>query len=167
MKKMLPVLLVLTSCSAGPAPRIDLAHQDRAVLEAPAAKVVAIASPSAGGRLTTYSLAGENILLKERGFQLDIGPEMRKIPSHPAIWSGRYVATPLGTSSIRLTSEVDPALGIRVVKEVGIDPSNGALEIVGKMRTTRPTRAGTRRGGTGSCCRRGGRRRRAGGSCPR
>ncbi|HEX7899511.1 MAG TPA: hypothetical protein VF950_17215 [Planctomycetota bacterium] len=133
MKKMLPVLLLVSTSCGAPAPRLDVA-QDRAVLEAPAAKVVAVANPVAGGRLIEYSLGGENILLKDRGFQLDIGPEMRKIPAHPAIWTGKYTALPFGTSSVRLSSEIDPALGVRVVKEVGIDPANGALEIVGKMR---------------------------------
>jgi hypothetical protein len=131
MKKMVPLLLVLTSCS-GPGGKFSVA-QDRVEWEAPAAKVVAAANPLGGGRITTYSLGGENILLKDKGFQLDIGPEPRKLPAHAAIWSGAYAATQ-GKGSIRLTSEIDPALGIRVVKEVGIDPSNGALEIVGKMR---------------------------------
>ena len=133
MKMMLPLLLLVSMSCAAPAPRIDVG-QDRVVLEASTAKAVAVANPVAGGRLTVYSLGGENILLKDKGFQLDIGPEMRKIPAHPVIWSGKYAAAPLGKSAVRLTSDLDPALGIRVVKEVGIDSSNGALEIVGKMR---------------------------------
>ena len=132
MKMMLPLLLLISTSCSGPGARSNVA-QDRVEWEAPAAKVVAAANPLVGGRLTTYSLGGENILLKDKGFQLDIGPEPRKLPAHAAIWSGAYTVTQ-GKGSIRLTSELDPALGIRVVKEVGIDPSNGALEIVGKMR---------------------------------
>jgi hypothetical protein len=134
MKKFLPLLLWLGACSGGPSTRLDLAQAGRIVLEAPEANVVAVAASDVGGRLTSYSLGGESILLKDRGFQLDIGPEMRQIPPHPAIWSGRYTAAPVGTSAVRLTSETDGALGVQVVKELGLDPRNGALEIVGKMR---------------------------------
>jgi hypothetical protein len=135
MKKMIPLFLALGGCHSGPSTEITLKKDGRAVLEAPAAKVVAVVNPDAGGRIVEYSLGGENILLKEKGFQLDIGPEMRKIPAHPAIWSGRYEPERLRISSgFRFTSQKDPALGLQVLKEVGIDSQNGALEIVGRMR---------------------------------
>ena len=132
MKNLLPALLVLASCSGGPPPAVVLSG-GRATIQAPAAKVTAVAAPDLGGRIISYQVDGEEILAKDRGFQLDIGPEMRQIPAHPAIWSWEYAATTLGTTALRLTSQVDGALGLRVVKEVGIQPGNGALEIVGKM----------------------------------
>lgn len=133
MKQLLFPLVLLAGCSGGPTSRA-LVQDERAVLEAPAAKVVAIATPAAAGRITTYSLDGENILLKDRGFLLDVGPEMRQIPPHPKLDRERYAAKALGTSSFRLTSEPDAGLGLQIVKEVGIDASTGALELVGKMR---------------------------------
>ena len=135
MKKILPLWLCLAACSSSaPTSRIDLTQAGRVVLEAPAAKVAAVVAPEVGGRLTAYSLDGQSILLKDRGFLLDIGPEMRQIPPHPVLSSGRYTPAPLGMSGVRLTSEPDATLGLQVVKELGIDPQNGALEIVGKMR---------------------------------
>lgn len=134
MKKITAVFLLLASCGGGPNAKVEL-KDNRVVLEAPDAKVVAVVSPDLGGRLITYSLGGDNILLKEKGFQLDIGPEARKIPPHPAIWSGRYEPELLRISpGYRFTSAPDPGLGIKVVKEIGIDARNGALEIVGRMR---------------------------------
>ncbi len=134
MKKLLPALLgILASCSGGP-PSPVIFSGGRVTIQAPAAKVAAVAAPDLGGRIISYQLDGQEILAKERGFQLDIGPEMRQIPAHPALWAWEYAAAPLGTSALRLTSQADGALGLQVVKEVGIDPASGALEVVGKMR---------------------------------
>lgn len=135
MKKMIPLCLLLGACSGGHPHTRAQVEGGRAVLEASDVKVAAVLHPDAGGRLVSYSLRGEDILLKDRGFQLDIGPEMRKIPAHPAIWSGKYELTQLRTTSgFRLTSAPETSLGLRVVKEVGIDGKTGGLEIVGKMR---------------------------------
>lgn len=136
MKKTLALFLALTAGCAelGPSSQVKESKAGRFELSAPDARVLAEIAPELGGRVVTYSLGGENILLPEKGCQIDIGPEPRKIPAHPAIWSGRYEHTHLRTApGVRLRSAPEPNLGLRVVKEFGIDARTGALELVAKM----------------------------------
>ncbi|HYF00264.1 MAG TPA: hypothetical protein VEJ18_15185 [Planctomycetota bacterium] len=146
MRILLAILLpVAAAACASEPPRAVQKAQDperpgAMVLSTSDQRIRTVAWPSAGGRVVEYSLDGENILWTPKGraggFQLDIGPEMRQIPKHDAIWSGPYQATPLGRAGLRLSSAPDPGLGLQVVKELGIDPERGTLEVVGKMRNT-------------------------------
>jgi hypothetical protein len=104
------------------------------------AKIVAVAIPQAAGRIVQYSLDGENILynpLKNGqlqpagGYGLDLGPE-RTIPPHPALWTGKHTWALLG-DILTLTSDRDPAVGMRVGKNIMIDGATGALDLLQRM----------------------------------
>ena len=76
-----------------------------------------VIAPAAGGRIVHYSRdGGPNFFLG--GCQIDIGPELEYPPRHPALWSGRYRAEPLGPLSVRLTSPKDEATGVQIAKVV-------------------------------------------------
>lgn len=130
-------LLSFVACAA-PAARIPgvvrvqpYEKADPAIhLIADAAQVVAVAVPQNAGRIVHYSLGGENILTGG-GYGLDLGPE-RTIPPHPAIWKGRHTWATLG-DILTVTSERDPAVGMRVGKNVMIDGRTGALDILQRM----------------------------------
>src|SRR5262245_31655212 len=109
-------------------------------LEAAEAKTVAMIIPTVGGRLVSYG-RGENILFDNpdyrgktlantvadalaqgyTGYNIDLGPELRRIPRHLALWVGRYAVTSI-PGGARLVSEHDPAVGMTIVKDVRIDP---------------------------------------------
>jgi len=131
-------LLSLLSCAGAPAARVPgrvkvepFQGADPAIhLLAPDAKIVAVAVPQNAGRIVHYALDGESILAP-RGYGLDLGPE-RTIPPHPAIWSGRHTWATLG-DIVTVTSERDPAVGLRVGKNIAIDGATGALDLLQRM----------------------------------
>jgi hypothetical protein len=109
-------------------------------LVAAGAKIVAVAIPQVAGRVVHYSLDGENILYNplkngqsqpSGGYGLDLGPE-RSIPPHPALWTGKHTWALLG-DIVTLTSGRDPAVGMRVEKNIMIDGATGALDILQRM----------------------------------
>jgi hypothetical protein len=138
----------LLACSSAPPARVTvrtyLGKENTYFLDAAEAGVSAIVMPETGGRVVRYARGQENILWQNEdaqglpraggGFQLDIGPEMRQIPRHEAIWSGRYQGAVLGGAGVRVASAPDPAVGLQVFKEFGLDARNGQLEVVGRMR---------------------------------
>jgi hypothetical protein len=149
MKKIAVALLLLAACSSGKTPRVPPQvriephlNADEAIhISAPDAKVVAVAIPQAAGRIVHFSLEGQNILWNpdkngafqaEGGFGLDLGPE-RTIPEHPVIWRQKHLWAKLGTNIVNLTSERDPAVGMRIAKQLSMDGSTGALDIVQRM----------------------------------
>lgn len=121
-------------------------------VEAPRAKVAIIAVPPAGGRIVSYALEGENILFENPdylgktlantpsrelaqgyiGYNIDLGPELRRLPDHLRLWMGPYTGTAAG-ASLLLTSESDPAVSIRIEKRLTVDPESGALGLVQTM----------------------------------
>ena len=141
--------LALLSC-ASPAPpaklevKSYLGQANVFFLEATQANVHAAIMPDLGARVVRFARGEENILWQNDdalgnprpggGFQLDLGPEMRQIPKHDAIWSGRYQGSRLGAVGARFVSAPDPAVGVQVIKEFGLDSRNGSLEVVGRMR---------------------------------
>ena len=152
MKKraLLALLAAVLSCSAEKTPRIPaqvrvdphLTADVAVYLEAPAAKVVAVAVPQAAGRIVHYSLDGQNILHNPSdkngqlqaagGYGLDLGPE-RTIARHPVIWEQKHTWAKLGMNVVALSSERDPAVGMRVSKQLMMDGATGALEILQRM----------------------------------
>jgi hypothetical protein len=155
-------LLLLLGCvsSSGPAgvPPRQLAYGgwgEAYALEAPRAGVTLIAVPPAGGRIVSYALDRENILFENPdylgktlattpaselaqgyiGYNVDLGPELRRIPPHLRLWMGPYAGAADG-ASLLLTSEADPAVSIRIEKRVTIDPETGALGLVQTMTNT-------------------------------
>lgn len=143
---------VLVSCAgAGGSvepPRVrvvsHLGVQPALLLEAPSARTIAVALPEVAGRIGVYARDGENILWENLdasgrprpggGYQLDVGPEMRIIPPHPVLWSGKYRWGLLPPRTVALASEPDPVLGLRLEKQVSIDPRDGALDVLQRMK---------------------------------
>lgn len=123
-------------------------------LESADAKTVAMAIPTVGGRLVSYG-RGENILFDNpdyrgktlentapaalaqgyTGYNVDLGPELRGIPRHLALWMGRTAATSI-PGGVRLVSDHDPAVGMTLTKEIRIDERTGALDVRQVMKNT-------------------------------
>lgn len=82
----------------------------------------------AGGRVLEYAWNGENALYldeQDRGSvdspsisagRFDIGPE-QIIPRHPRLWAGRWTGEITGPRAARLTSAIDDATGVQLVRE--------------------------------------------------
>lgn len=106
----------------------------------------AVVVPNLGGRLLEYSINGENVLLDSfgtlplaptaiaPGYQCDIGPELRGIPSHDRLWTGPWDAKPLGNVGLKVTSERDLGLGVQLEKEFLVEPESGDLGLTQRMR---------------------------------
>lgn len=141
------VLLCAFACSA-PSARIPgrvqvgayLGSEPALLLSTPDAKATAVVLPAAAGRVVSYALDGENILYNpsrngqpqpDGGYGLDLGPE-RTIPPHPMLWKARHTWALMG-DVVTVTSEREPAVGMRVGKNVRIDGATGALDVLQRM----------------------------------
>ena len=142
--------LALVSCSPEKAPRVPPQvrvephlNADVAVyVEAPAAKIAVVAVPQAAGRVVHYSVDGENVLWNPvdkagraqagGGYGLDLGPE-RTIARHPVIWEQKHGWAKLGANIVTMASEKDPAVGMRVEKQLIMDGATGSLDILQRM----------------------------------
>ena len=140
----------LVSCAPEKMPRVPpqvrvepYLNADLAVyIEAPAAKIVAVAVPQIAGRVVHYGLDGQNVLWNPTdkngqpqaggGYGLDLGPE-RTIARHPVIWEQKHGWAKLGTNIVTLASEKDPAVGMRVEKQLILDGATGTLDILQRM----------------------------------
>lgn len=155
---MLALLAALLSCAGETVvrtpPQIKVEpHLTAAVaihLEAPTAKVVAVAVPEAAGRIVHYSLDGRNVLWNpERagqlqaagGYGLDLGPE-RTIARHPVIWEQKHRWAKVDSNLVKLESERDPAVGMRLEKLLTMNGSTGALDILQRMINVSETEQG-------------------------
>jgi hypothetical protein len=111
--------------------------------------VQAIVVPAIGGRITHYSLNGENIIYEipesagktlantktnfsVGGYQCDIGPEIRGIPPHPALWMGAHSWQASKAHTLKLASPVE--IGLQIDKEILIEPDSGDLGITQRLR---------------------------------
>jgi hypothetical protein len=96
-----------------------------------------------GGRVLEYSQHGQNVLwldpdqagwklepgmpkIDPCGGRFDIGPE-KVVPRHPELWLGAWSADVDSAGVARLTSQVDPATGARLVREFELDPVSSRL----------------------------------------
>jgi hypothetical protein len=96
-----------------------------------------------GGLVLEYSWRGENLMALDPnqagwtyapgkpeidpwGGRCDIGPE-KAIAPHPTLWLGVWTAEVDGSGVARLTSQVDPATGARLVREFELDPETSRL----------------------------------------
>ncbi len=144
------LLLLLGGCSLtglSPAPIRVGAYLDAEpalIFEAADAGVTAVCLPAVAGRIVHYSLGGENILWnnpdaqgKDRpqgGYGLDLGPEMRGLPRHAAIWEAPHQWGLLAGGVATVASGADAALGMKVDKQLALDAATGNLEIIQRMR---------------------------------
>lgn len=95
-----------------------------------------------GGRILEYSLKGRNILFQDRATdgwmyspgkkiepgagRCDIGPE-KTIPPHPALWLGTWTAAAMENGRARLTSVMDKATGVRLIRDFQLDANSSHL----------------------------------------
>lgn len=99
--------------------------------------------PAAGGRVLEYSYEGINALYLPDGNEgwrwepgkgggamhagrFDIGPE-QTIAAHPVLWKGPWQGLIVDGTTARLTSEVDEATGVRLVREFVLDGKTSRL----------------------------------------
>ncbi len=108
--------------------------------------VKVILDPATGGRVIEYSSRGSNVLftrltdnpgldrnrLYPDGGRFDIGPE-KIAPARPALWRGKWRAEIVEPGKVRLFSRVDPAVGIRIVREFSLDTKSSQLRIMQTM----------------------------------
>lgn len=113
----------------------------------------AVAVPEIAGRIIRFGRGDENILFENPdylgktltnsapeklaqgyiGYQVDLGPELRRIPRHLPLWMGPAAWTS-ADGRVTLTSADDPAVGIRLQKVLGFDAATGGLDVLQKMR---------------------------------
>ncbi len=121
-------------------------------VEAPRSKAFLVIAPDVGGRLISYGLGGQNILFENPdylgktletaapgaldqgyiGYNIDLGPELRGIPKHLALWVGKYSVAEEGPT-ITLKSGIDPVTRMEITKRVEMDPLDGSLRVTQTM----------------------------------
>jgi hypothetical protein len=106
--------------------------------------------PAVGGRVLQYSYRGKDALYLPPGGEgwtwkpgegggspvpgrFDIGPE-QTIPSHPALWHGRWQGEITGPRSARLTSPRDEPTGVQLVREFRLDSETSRLDCTQTIR---------------------------------
>lgn len=111
----------------------------------------AVVAPAVGGRVMSYSVNGENILLENTntwgrtlantpggfwagGYQCDVGPELRGLSDHKLLWIGPWSWRVPRPFTVQTFSEPEPALGVQLDKEFVIDPDTGDLGVTQRMR---------------------------------
>jgi len=99
----------------------------------------AVLGPQNGGRVLEFSVSGNDSLFldeNDRNWQpgkpasssagrFDYGPELTVIP-HPKMWSGDWTGEITGPYAARLTSPVDEAAGIQLVRDFSLVGSGKA-----------------------------------------
>jgi hypothetical protein len=118
-------------------------HGYRDCLRLDNGRAQAILGPGCGGRVLRYAWEGEDslaLLPEQAGFtwrpggpeidpwggRFDVGPE-RTIARHPTLWLGPWSAEPSGDGAALLRSAPDPATGLRVLRELRLDPASSHL----------------------------------------
>lgn len=160
MRSWLLLIVALAGCASPghPSPEPPRAGEYKGwpqalTQEARPVAVSLISVPEAGGRIVHYSSAGENILFENPdylgktlantkpgdlaqgyiGYNIDLGPELRRIPQHLSLWMGPFAWTWEG-GSVRLESVPDPSLGIQIQKRLTLDPASGDLHLSQRMK---------------------------------
>jgi len=124
------------------AQRVDFhGYSDCIVLENDSTRVVLGAH--CGGRVLEYSVHGKNALrldpsqagwtwkpgspeIDPWGGRFDIGPE-KTIPPHPTLWVGTWKSRLDSSGVAKLTSEADPATGMRLTRTFELAPDSTRL----------------------------------------
>lgn len=125
--------------------------QNSIIIEANEAEVEVVIVPAIGGRIMRYELYGDSILYENKnaygitledggnpffagGYQFDIGPENREYPASVPIWLGKWEIVKTGDYSVHLKSVPDPKASAQLEKEIVVDPENGEIGIVQRIR---------------------------------
>lgn len=108
--------------------------------------VKVILDPGTGGRIIEYSSQGNNVLftrltdspdmdrrrLYPDGGRFDIGPE-NITPRRSLLWRGKWSAEITKPGRVKLVSQVDPAVGVRIIREFSLDKTSSELRIIQTM----------------------------------
>jgi len=159
MRRMLSLLVLAAGCAPAQtaAPIAPLAAPYKGWPEAifmdaaePGSSLIAV--PESGGRIIHFARSGHSILFENPdylgktlantkpdelaqgyiGYNIDLGPELRKIPKHLPLWMGPYGWRWDGAST-HLLSSPDPSVGIQIEKTLKLDPKTGSLELLQTM----------------------------------
>jgi hypothetical protein len=112
-------------------------------LELDSGEVKVIVGPHCGGRVLGYARGGAQAIALDPaqagwtwrpggseidpwGGRFDVGPE-KTIARHPTLWLGPWSAEAVGGDAVRLSSAVDPATGLRVVRELRLASGSSHL----------------------------------------
>jgi len=112
-------------------------------------KVKAVIDPAHGGRITSFSLNGKNIIYEipnqpdwiypenkdyfgPAGGRFDIGPEILVKP-HPELWDKAWKVTKTEPNRVVMTSGKDQANGLELQREIVIDPAQAVLRCTQTM----------------------------------
>jgi hypothetical protein len=111
--------------------------------------VQAVITPNVGGRIVHYSMRGKNVLLDRPitgtnqmfhvgGYQCDVGPEILELPLHPTLSIGKngWQHKPY---TVRVLSDPDETLGVKIEKEILLDRESGAIALTQRMKNTSKT----------------------------
>ncbi|MBP7140430.1 MAG: hypothetical protein KBA71_00870 [Opitutaceae bacterium] len=105
-----------------------------------------VLGPQRGGRVLSYRLRDDEALQQAPadpkradvrpsmlpGGRFDVGPE-NGLPPHPVLWSGAWRAEATGVRAGRLTSEIDPATGLQLVRDFVLAPDSSRLRCTQTM----------------------------------
>lgn len=114
-------------------------------LESKEAAPRAVVLPGLGGRVVSYGLKGDNLLLADLpagtgdghrpgGFQTTFGPEVTGLPAQPVLASGGYDYSVRKGSLVILRSGEEKAVGGSIEKEIMFDPASGELGFLFRMK---------------------------------
>ena len=67
------------------------------------------------------------------GYNIDLGPELRRIPPHLSLWMGAFDWR-WDKGSLSLESAPDPSVGIQIRKRMNLDPRTGELSLTQTMK---------------------------------
>ena len=124
---------------------------DSYILTSPEAKISVTIVPAVGGRILNFARNGESIIFETPGsdgktlantttgfwvggYNVDVGPEVRRPPDHKTMWMGPWQAEPAGPCAVKLKSEENAATGIQLSKKLSLDPKTGTLTLVQTMK---------------------------------
>jgi hypothetical protein len=145
LKQTVIVLAILSlAASIHAATRIIEGHGYDNLIEIRNGSTQVILEPNMGGRVLAYKLNGVEILYQDpaqaglhptrevsvhriAGGRFDVGPTFA-LPQHNTIWQCAWTGEITGDYSARLISQIDPDLGIQLVRDFTLSPDNSKLD---------------------------------------
>ncbi len=147
--------LALAASAAQPAKMVDVVTEphggwsEALVMRGGDCKAVVV--PAIGGRVMSYAVNGENLFFANPeawgltlakasngfwvgGYQCDLGPELRGLPEHQALWNGPWAWRLPRPFTVQVVSDPFFALGVQMEKELVIDPDTGDLGVTQRLR---------------------------------
>ncbi len=135
-------LLLVTTCTS-PAAKIISDHGYDNLIEIKNSTTRVVLEPNMGGRVLSFQLNSVEILQQNpaqaglqptrekteprlAGGRFDVGPTTA-LPKHNTLWQCAWSAEITGKYSARMTSQIDPDLGIQLIREFTLDQKKAHL----------------------------------------